>query len=415
MRRTINVLLGTACVVAIACGGSGEQSSESKGLAVTSDGGQSDAADAAETTDGGAQGQVTIVQNVQRSDIVSDLSGAKARDENLQNAWGLAFNPAGRAWVAANETGIAAVYDPNGKQLIPSITIPPPSGMKPPAHPSGQVMNPNAGAFMGDTAIFVTEDGTVSGWQAGQGSQPSTSATLRVDNSSADAVYKGVAMATSAMNGPQLYAANFAKGKVDVFDASYKAVDTSGKFVDDQIPDGFAPFNLQAVDGLLYVTYAKREVNGTDDVKGAGNGFVDVFDPDGTMVSRLIQHGSLNSPWGIAVAPQGFGSIANRLLVGNFGDGAIHAYKLTPTDGGSLQATEEGALGDKNGKELKIDGLWALQFGVDAGGFKSSSLYFTAGPNEEADGVFGELSVPTVQPTPPPEADAGVGDGGKTW
>jgi uncharacterized protein (TIGR03118 family) len=328
---------------------------------------------------------------VKRTDIVSDQAGAQVRDEMLVNAWGLAFNPAGVAWVSATESGVSAVYDANGNAKISAVTIPSMPDEEASA-PTGQVYNGDASSFMGDLFVFVTEDGTISGWQQTMGGV----ATQRVDNSESEAIYKGVTIVTGA-SGPRLYAADFHNAKVDVFDATYEPV-TAGGFADPDMPEGFAPFNVEALNGSLVVTYALQDADAEDDEKGAGNGFVDLFTVDGTMVGRLISQGELNSPWGVTMTPASFTAAPNRLLVGNFGDGLIHAYKM-----GATTAELDGALVDESGDEIQIDGLWALKFGPDAGGFKASTLYFTAGPDEEAHGLFGRIeSVQAASANPNP-------------
>jgi uncharacterized protein (TIGR03118 family) len=327
-------------------------------------------------------------QVVERTDIVSDQPGAEALDPTLVNAWGLAFNPLGFAWVSATESGISEVYDEEGNHVIPSVVIPVPEGAEGPSAPTGQAFNGDANAFGGDRFIFVTEEGTIAGWQRANGSL----ATLRVDNSASEAGYKGVTIANDMSGAARLFATNFHNASVDVFDAGYAPLTTSGGFVDADIPAGFAPFNVQELDGKLVVTYAKQDEEGEDDVAGPGNGFVDLFDTDGSLIARLISQGELNAPWGIAMTPGDFGSIPHRLLVGNFGDGVINVYVLAGS-GGHTQAMHEGTLVDSSGAVLAIDGLWALRFGPGAGGFETDDLYFTAGPDDETHGVFGELGI----------------------
>jgi uncharacterized protein (TIGR03118 family) len=347
-----------------------------------------------------------VIQAVQRTDIVSDQAGAMVQDAQLVNAWGLAFSSSGIAWVAANGSGIADIFDANGNHVLSSVTIPPPAGGMSPSAPTGAAFNGTAGALMGDRFVFVTEDGTIAGWQAGM------DAVLRVDNSTAGAVYKGVTIGIDSSGNPRLYASNFAAGKVEIYDANYQPVAGGPQaFVDDQIRAGFAPFNVQEIGGLVYVTYAKQDPQEHDDVAGVGNGSVDVFDPDGTLVSRLITGGGLNSPWGLVLAPPGFGNIGGDLLVGNFGDGMINAYQLDSSTG-APSAEHMGVLGDGQGNPIVIDGLWALQPGVAGMGFSSMNLYFTAGPNDENDGVFGQLAVPQASDGgAAPAADGGA----KTW
>lgn len=325
-------------------------------------------------------------REVERVDIVADQSGALTRDEELVNAWGLAFNPRGAAWVSSTEEGLSKVYDSSGEEVIPAVTIPGPDGAVT-ASPTGQVYNEDEDAFRGDAFIFVTEEGTLAGWQQEDGD----TAEQRVDNSNSKANYKGVAIAHAANGDAQLYAADFAGAKIDVFDADYKPVEASGGFSDRDIPSGFAPFNVEEVSGALVVTYAKQDKDKEDDVRGKGNGYVNLFDSDGTLLSRLISKGELNSPWGVVLAPHSFDAAPGRLLVGNFGDGLIHVYTIEQSDGGAPSVELEGTLEDKNGNDLKIDGLWALEFGVDAGGFDANTLYFTAGPDDESHGVFGAL------------------------
>jgi uncharacterized protein (TIGR03118 family) len=336
-----------------------------------------------------AGGHVPIEGTVVQENIVADEAGkAAATDPHLKNAWGLAFNPAGPAWVSAAENGTSQVYDDTGKRLL-EVTIPPPAGGQPPSNPTGQVFNRSASsAFMGDLFIFVTEGGTVAGWQPSNAGN----AVTRADNSAGGAIYKGVTIAAplTALGRTQLYAANFHAGTIDVFDDHYAPVTTVGDFRDPDMPAGFAPFNVYGIGPLLLVTYAKQDENAEDDVKGAGNGFVDVFSAEGFFLQRLISGGQLNSPWGLVFAPDNDHASID-LAVGNFGDGMINIYNLS-VKGMRVDARWEGALGDASGKPLVIDGLWALVFGPGAGGFEADEIYFTAGPNDEENGLFGSLA-----------------------
>jgi len=317
---------------------------------------------------------------VTRTDIATD-----ATDPTLINAWGLAFNPSGVAWVSANGTGVSVVYNADGGHVIPPITIPGPSiaevGAQ--ATPTGQVFNGNGNAFLGDAFIFATEDGTISAWQPVAG----TAAVSRIDNSPESAVYKGVAIGQALNGDDRLYATNFHAGTVDVYDSSYHLV--QGGFVDSQLPDGFAPFNVAVVPGGVLVSYALQDADKHDDVPGAGNGFVDLYDGDGNLLTRLISGVELNSPWGMTISPSSFTAAQNNLLVGNFGDGLIHVYDFNSSN---QTATFRGVLNTKTATPIAIDGLWALQFGPGAGGFDSDVLYFTAGPASESEGVFGSLT-----------------------
>jgi uncharacterized protein (TIGR03118 family) len=334
---------------------------------------------------------VPISQVVRQKNLVSDLPDvAQKQDPNLVNAWGLSFNPAGPAWVSAAETGVSEVYDANGSLLL-TVTVPPPLEGTSPSAPTGQVFNPDVSAFAGDRFIFVTEDGTISGWQPGF---EGNNAMLRVDNSATKAVYKGVALARTGKN-ERIYAADFHNGKVDVYDCDYKPVASCvGGFADPKLPPNYAPFNIFAAQDMLFVSFAVQELpDKEDDDPGAGHGLIDLFDLDGNFLQRLITGGVLNSPWGMALTPGSFGRIPGRLLVGNFGDGHISTFRFD-LDGFKLAPVFEGFLGDFNGRPITIDGLWAIAFPPNAGGFDSQDLYFTAGPEDESHGLFGRLELP---------------------
>jgi len=329
------------------------------------------------------------------TNLVTDpASGVPAahQDPNLKNAWGIAFNPTALSWVADNGTGKSTLYDGSGNANALVVTIPSANGTDT-GTPTGIVFNGGSsfnvkkgGVAAPARFIFVSEDGVISGW----------SPTLDMNNAipampTQDAVYKGV---TIAANGTAqfLYAADFHGRKIDVFDASFNpAAGFAGKFRDPRIPADYGPFNVQNILGNLYVTYAKTQPNSDDEAHGPGLGFVDVYDADGNLLSHLVQHGKLNAPWGVALAPGGFGKFSNRLLVGNFGDGTINAYDPhTGAHKGTLHAAE--------GKVLKIDGLWALVFGNGFLGQPTDTLFFSAGPHDEADGLYGRIdaSSPTA-------------------
>jgi uncharacterized protein (TIGR03118 family) len=322
----------------------------------------------------------------QQTNLVSDVPGlAMFTDPNLVNAWGMSFGQNTFIWVSDNGTGVATLYDGNGTKQSLVVTIPPPLGGTGPSAPTGQLFNDGTGfqlaANMPALFIFVTEDGTISGWNPGVNA---TNAVLEVDRSPIGAVYKGVAL----NNGKdRLYAANFRFGTIEVFDANWTLVDS---FTDPSTPPGFAPFNIQNLDGTLYVTFAKQDAERHDDVAGPGHGFVDILDPATNTFTRLVSGQSgkapINSPWGLARAPStGFGEFSGALLVGNFGDGAIHAFD--PSTGTLL-----GQLRLSHGGPVKIDGLWALVFGKGgANNGPTTTLFFTAGPNDESHGLFGKL------------------------
>lgn len=330
---------------------------------------------------------------VKQSDIASDTRGALALDKTLKNAWGLAFNPQGAAWVSSNGTGTSKVYRANGDEALPAVKIPAPTKGTISA-PTGQVFNDDEAAFNNDIFIFVTEDGTIAGWQL----EDQDVAKQRVDNSNNHAIYKGVTIAT--VDGKsRLYATDFHNGRIDVFDDSYKLLNMSGDFNDPKLPVDYAPFNIKEVNGVLLVTYARQDSAKEDDVKGQGFGYINAFDLHGAFIGRLRSKAELNAPWGIALAPKSFDAAPDRLLIGNFGDGLIHAYTLSMPNNTSITLTLDGTLQDQKGKELKVDGLWAIEFGNDAGGFSADTLYFTAGPNDEANGVFGGLTSAKAMPS----------------
>jgi uncharacterized protein (TIGR03118 family) len=251
--------------------------------------------------------------------------------------------------------------------------------------PTGTVFNGGSGFVVSANGqsgparfIFASESGTISGWS------PAVDAINSVVGvTTPGAVYKGLALA-----GGQLYATDFVGGKVDVFNSSFGAGTATGGFVDPNLPSGYAPFGIAAVSGKLVVTFAKQEPGSEDELHHQGLGVVDEFDTDGSLISRIATHGQLNAPWGIALAPAGFGPFSGDLLVGNFGDGRINAYAQQP-DGSWERA---GGLRDSSGRAITIDGLWGIGFGNNATAGPSTTLYFAAGPNDEADGLFGSIT-----------------------
>jgi uncharacterized protein (TIGR03118 family) len=311
---------------------------------------------------------------------------AQVTDPHLQNAWGISSSSASPFWVSDNSTGLATLYrvDPNTNattvvSLV--VTIPPVNN----GTPTGQVFNTGAagGAFNGDLFLFVSEDGTVSGWRNALGT---TAEVLQL--ASTANVYKGTTEAT--INGHSyLYAANFRNGSIDVLKGDPAAPDLAGKFTDPGLPSGYVPFDIRLLGGKIYVTYALQDANKKDDVPGPGHGFVSVFDTQGNFIGRVASMGSLNSPWGLEIAPSSFGQFAGDLLVGNFGDGRINAFDfLTDAFVGQLLALD--------GSPLTIDGLWGLTVGNDANGGSSNKLYFSAGPDEETNGLFGVITASAV-------------------
>jgi uncharacterized protein (TIGR03118 family) len=324
--------------------------------------------------------------------LVSDgASGLTADhvDSNLQNAWGITFAPGSPMWVANNGTSTATIYNGSGvaASLIVAVT-----GMD----PTGIVWNGSSSFNVAPTTparfIWATESGTIDAWAGG------TSSTVMqtVDG----AVFKGVALSGTG-SGLQLYVTDFANGQIDVFDANFAPVTLTGNaFKDPTLPGGsdssfltllfgagtFNPFGIQAIGGNIYVTFAKTQPGSTDEAHGPGSGFVDVFDPSGNFLHRIGSRGVLNAPWGLALAPAGFGEFGGALLVGNFGDGRINAFD--PVHGGYL-----GTLRGADGQPIAIDGLWGLAFGNGAQDQPVNTLFFAAGPNDEADGLYGRIDV----------------------
>jgi len=317
--------------------------------------------------------------SLMRTDLVSDQAGAGQTDPHLLNAWGIAINPAAQLfWVSSNHDGSTPVYSASGaiEAFDPKMA---PVGGTDAASPTGVVFN-GGNSFMSDKFIVDTEDGQILGWPgAGDYMQRAVKP---------GAAYKGLALISTSTT-QVLVATDFHDGTVDIYDANYKPVTDTGAFIDDTIPAGFAPFNVMPVGNQVYVTYAKQDADKADDEHGPGNGYVSVFTADGAFTKRLVSAGELNSPWAVALAPASFGALANTLLVGNFGDGAIHAYD--PSSGALV-----GQLTTAAATPLLILGLWDLKVGPTGTPDLSNTLYFTAGPSGEAHGVFGKLEAVTT-------------------
>jgi uncharacterized protein (TIGR03118 family) len=328
--------------------------------------------------------QQNLVTNNQS--VLTGLGYAPAAnvDTSLVNPWGISHSATSPFWISDNGAGLSTLYNTTGVKQGLVVTIPPAAGNPPPGTPTGQVNNiGGANDFKVGGAksnfIFATEDGTIAARAAG------TAATTVA--TTPNAVYKGLAIGSPNGTNFFLYAANFRSGHIDVFDNGFASASLSGSFTDPGIPSGYAPFNVQTLNGKLYVTYALQDAAKHDDVAGAGNGFVSVFDLNGNFLGRVASNGTLNSPWGLDIAPAGFGSFANDLLVGNFGDGTIDAFD--PVSNLFL-----GQLGNAAGVPFMLDGLWALINGNGGNGGLSNRVYFTAGINGESDGLFGSLQVP---------------------
>ena len=329
--------------------------------------------------------------NYKQVNLVSDIPGvAHLTDPNLKNPWGLAAGPQTPLWVADNGTDKATLYQgglPNSLISIVPLVVDIPGGA-----PTGQVFNPTDGFVVSDGKghsgaalfLFASESGHITGWNPAVPPPPRSTSAQNGFTAPDGAIYKGLAISVSKKGSPRLYATDFHNGKVDMFDSSFSPISMPGTFTDPNLPQGFAPFGIQAIGNSIVVSYAMQDSDAEDDVAGPGNGFVDVYDRNGVLQKRLISNGELNSPWGLVVAPSGFGQFSHALLVGNFGDGTIHAYD--PHTGQLL-----GQLATKFGP-ITIDGLWGLRFGNGVTG-TPHTLLFSAGLNDEANGLLGEIKV----------------------
>jgi uncharacterized protein (TIGR03118 family) len=314
--------------------------------------------------------------------LVSDVAGAaQLQDTNLVNAWGISFSSSSPFWVSDNGTGKATLYsvtndasgDPFVSKLGLEVNIPGEG------NPTGQVFN-NVGGFNGDNFLFVSEDGTISGWRNALGTNAEV-LTVRTG-----AVYKGVTLATGT-NGPMLLAANFSEATVDAYDTNATLL---GQFSDMKAPEGYAPFNVQSVGGMIFVTFAKQDPELEDDVPGEGHGLIDVLDPASGTFTRFVTGSDaggklkeISSPWGVALAPSTFGKHSDQLLVGNFGTGTIMSF--------DARGKFRGLLQDSDGNDLAIEGLWALTVGNGGRAGVPDQLYFSAGPEGESHGLFGNI------------------------
>jgi uncharacterized protein (TIGR03118 family) len=359
----------------------------------------------------GQDASAQTVQHYKQTNLTSNRASlAPTVDANLVNAWGLSRSSKSPWWVADNGTGLSTLYNATGVAQGLVVTIPPGDTQSTTGTPTGTVFNGDSAAFFvapGKAALFlfVTEDGTISGWNPGV----SAAAVIVVNHKSAS-VYKGVTIATAETNaGPQsyLYAADFRQGRVEVFDKNFNPVHLmpdgddddmgpgdrdrdrgdhgGGSFDDERIPKGYAPFNVQNIGGNVYVSFAKQKSDKHDEVDGAGLGFVDVFSPRGRLLRRLQAGSWFNAPWGMTLASSDFGVYSHDVLVGQFGGGEILAFDpVTGRFKGKLIGTDD--------SPIHIDGLWAIAFGNDATAGPATTLYFTAGPDGETNGLFGNLT-----------------------
>jgi len=343
-------------------------------------------------------------------------------DPNLLNPWGVGESSGSPFWVSDNNGNVSTLYNTAGTPQALVVSIPAPGDpLGRSGTPTGLVFNIDGGATGGFKVsgvdkngnpasaaaafLFSTEDGTILGWNPGvnpPGFDPAkagTYAIIAVDNSTnpdaADgAVYKGLAIAKDSSGKFFLYATNFRSGTVEVYDPTFTRVTDlpPDAFNDPHLKRGYAPFNIALIGGKLFVTYAVQDADRHDDVAGPARGFVNKFDLDGTGLERFAQHGHLNSPWGVVQAPANFGHFAGSILIGNFGDGRINAYDSNTRE-------FQGPVVNTKGQPILIDGLWTLRVGNGGNGGDANTIYFTAGPNDESDGLFGSLT-PVAPGTP---------------
>lgn len=362
------LLIGSLIAIALSgCGGGGSDT----GLAFTP------APTAPPSATPGSFSATGLVSDV----ALSAYSAITNHDAHLVNAWGVAFNPKGFVWVADNGTDNSTLYDGNGVPQSLVVSTPP--------SPTGIVFNGSSTDFMltsggksgASPFLFATEGGMLAAWSP---SVAPTTAVSVYDGSTAGKVYKGLAIGKS-VGANFLYAADFHNGVVDVFNGSFQLVRASGAFHDPALPAGYAPFGIQALGNLIYVSYALQDAAARDELGGDGLGIIDVYDTSGTFIKELVVGGALNAPWGMAMAPSsGFGAFSGALLVANFGDGRINAYD--PNTG-----VMQGTLMDGSGAPLVIDGLWGIAFGNGLDNQSTTTLFFAAGPNDESHGVYGRV------------------------
>jgi uncharacterized protein (TIGR03118 family) len=382
-RAAMSAQLGMACALTVAaCGGGGGGGSSG-------------------TPPPPAAMGFTETALVSNSSLV--VATAHTMDANLQNPWGVAFAPGSPFWISDANSNLSTLYSGIGANETQGVTGSPNVGVAipasaagVPANPTGQVFNGNGG-FMISTSmgqesalfIFDGEGGTIAAWAKDSGAAAVTAYDDGVANAGNHAVYKGLAIGTVG-GATFLYATDLHNNKVDVFDTNFsKPAAMQGKFVDPNIPAGFAPFGIQALNGNLYVTFAKQDAAKHDEIAGAGLGYVDIFDFNGNLMSQFASAGMLNAPWGIAIAPAGFGSLQGDVLIGNFGDGMINIF----APNGTALANLEGPLMSSSGSPFVFPGLWTLVFGNGDADKPLTTLFYTAGFADQTDGVFGGITV----------------------
>jgi uncharacterized protein (TIGR03118 family) len=383
IRAVAVVGIGTVCLgIVVACGGGGGGGGSNQSMAAAS---------------GTTFADTALVSN--KSEVVAT---AATIDANLQNPWGIAVAPGFPFWISDNNSNLSTLYSGAGVQETQTITgsaetgiVIPASAAGVQANPTGQIFNATGGFLVPtskgqETALFIFdgEGGLISAWAQDSGATAVTAYDDGIANGANHAVYKGLAIGTVS-GVAYLYATDLHNNKVDVFDTNFsKPAAMQGKFVDPNLPAGFVPFGITALNGQLYVTFAKQDAAMHDEMTGAGLGYVDIFDFSGNLVNQFASAGALNAPWGIAIAPAGFGSLEGDVLIGNFGDGTINIF----SPNGTSLATSKGALMAGNGQPLAFPGLWALTFGNGDADKPITTLFYTAGFASQIDGVFGSIT-----------------------
>ncbi len=389
-RATASAGIGVVCALTVAaCGGGGSSGSSSASQT-----------DPPATTAPATTAFTDTALVVDKAEVVAT---AATIDANLQNPWGIATATGLPFWIADNNSNLATLYSGTGAIETQAVTGSADVGVAIPAsaagvqaNPTGQVYNGNGGFLIPtsngqESALFIFdgEGGTIAAWAKDSGATAVTAYDDGVVNGADHAVYKGLALGT--VNGATyLYATDLHNNKVDVFDTNFsKPTAMQGKFIDPSIPTGFVPFGIAALNGQLYVTFAKQDTEKHDEIPGAGFGYVDIFDFSGNLVSQFASGGALNAPWGMAIAPAGFGSLQGDVLIGNFGDGTINIF----TPNGTALATSMGHLMASNGNAMSFPGLWSLVFGNGDSDKPLTTLFYTAGFADQTDGVFGSITV----------------------
>jgi uncharacterized protein (TIGR03118 family) len=383
IRAAALVGISTVCLgIIVACGGGGSGGGSNQSMTAAS---------------GTTFADTALVSN--KSEVVAT---AATIDANLQNPWGIAVAPGLPFWISDNNSNLSTLYSGAGVQETQTITGSAATGIAIPASAAGVQANPTGQIFNGtggflvptskgqETALFIFdgEAGLISAWAQDSGATAVTAYDDGIVNGANHAVYKGLAIGTVS-GVTYLYATDLHNNKVDVFDTNFsKPAAMQGKFVDPNLPTGFVPFGITALNGQLYVTFAKQDAAMHDEITGAGLGYVDVFDFSGNLVNQFASAGALNAPWGIAIAPAGFGSLEGDVLIGNFGDGTVNIF----SPNGTALATSKGPLMAGNGQPLGFPGLWALAFGNGDADKPSTTLFYTAGFASQIDGVFGSIT-----------------------